>query len=46
MKNKINITALRCIAAMLLFPLWGLGGFALFAQSNITITPTGADYAA
>jgi hypothetical protein len=41
MKKQLTITARRCIIAMLLFPLWGLGG--LYAA--VTVTPISADYA-
>jgi hypothetical protein len=40
MKKQLSITARRCIIAILLFPLWGLGG--LFAA--VTVTPLSADY--
>jgi hypothetical protein len=44
MKNKTNKTALLRIAALLLFPLWGLGGLSEGLSAQVTVSNMTANY--
>jgi hypothetical protein len=45
-KQSINSSfgGFRGLLALLLFPLWGLGGWGVASAQSVTITPIGADY--